>query len=540
LLPAIIGLLLVALAPLHAQIAPPTVGPATVLTPLQKLDKRRKEIAAFFEGPVVFLKIDFTKEEWENLHRDNRRYAECTMLLTTQAGQKKLFKNVALKLKGSAGSFRGPDDKPGVTISLKKFKGGDRFFGMDKFHLNNCAQDGTFFHETISGEVARAIGVPASRCTHALLTLQGKDFGLYVFKEAFTEEFISHFFRDIDGPIYDGGFVSEISAEMEKDSGDEEKRDDIKALIAACEEQNLQKRWALLERILDVPSFIRYIATESVLSHWDGYNFNRNNYRVFFDRTTGKAHFFLHGMDQTWDEGRDIRQGPVSMVGQAVFSNPAWKSMYQPTVAAIHEKILTTRDWEERIQQIGERVKAALAKRSPKEAEEFQGHINDMRNQFRARVANIGRQLGQAPKPLAFDAKQIARLGGKGWRQEGSATFSETSVDGAPTFYIKANGGDAASWRRNVTLDPGKYRFSAMVRTWQVEPTVGGSGEGVGIRISGGNRNGINSVKGSAGWQPIHFDFESTGGDVVLVAEARMSKGEAWFQTNAFTLTKLQ
>src|SRR3712207_8219545 len=37
----------------------------------------------------------------------------------------------------SAGSFQGPDGKPGLTVSFSKFKGAERFHGMSKFHLNN-------------------------------------------------------------------------------------------------------------------------------------------------------------------------------------------------------------------------------------------------------------------------------------------------------------------------------------------------------------------------------------------------------------------
>ena len=57
--------------------------------------------------------------------------------------------------------------------------------------------------------------------------------------------------------------------------------------------------------------------TKTLLSHWDGYNFNRNNYRVYFDATTGKAVFFCHGMDQAFSDPnapavRDSGTAPTS------------------------------------------------------------------------------------------------------------------------------------------------------------------------------------------------------------------------------------
>src|SRR6185503_18875474 len=97
---------------------------------------------------------------------------------------------------------------------------------------------------------------------------------------------------------YDGGFVSDIRPEMEKDEGDPLKRDNIKELVEACREGDAPKRWSRLEKILDVDKFLSFLAMEAILSHWDGYNFNRNNYRLYFDAGSGKAVFFLHGMDQ--------------------------------------------------------------------------------------------------------------------------------------------------------------------------------------------------------------------------------------------------
>jgi hypothetical protein len=53
------------------------------------------------------------------LHRDNRRYCKATLI----EGAKNL-QAVALKLKGSAGSFQGPEGKPGLTINFDYYKRG--------------------------------------------------------------------------------------------------------------------------------------------------------------------------------------------------------------------------------------------------------------------------------------------------------------------------------------------------------------------------------------------------------------------------------
>jgi len=62
----------------------------------------------------------------------------------------------------------------------------------------------------------------------------------------------------------------------------------VKQLLAACREQDPQKRLAALDQILNIDSYITFTALESILAHWDGYNFNRNNYRFYHDVTTKK------------------------------------------------------------------------------------------------------------------------------------------------------------------------------------------------------------------------------------------------------------
>src|SRR3989442_7030369 len=52
-----------------------------------------------------------------------------------------VYTNVALHLKGAAGSFRPVDDKPGFTLNFDKLAKGQRFHGLEKISLNNSVQD---------------------------------------------------------------------------------------------------------------------------------------------------------------------------------------------------------------------------------------------------------------------------------------------------------------------------------------------------------------------------------------------------------------
>ena len=65
------------------------------------------------------------------------------------------------------------------------------------------------------------------------------------------------------------------------------------------------------------------------------------------------------------------------------------------------------------------------------------------------------------------------------------------------------------------------------------------TGEGAGLRISGGKRKGLNGLTGSTSWQKLGFEFDA-GGDAVLVAELRSGKGEMWMQAESLQIVKLK
>jgi spore coat protein H len=520
----------------------PKIPVATVLPAPQNLgkkEKHHKHADAFFAGPVVHLEFTFKPSDWEDLKKDNRRYAECTMIETATDGKKTEYKHVAVKLKGAAGSTQGPDQKPGLTVSLDKFKGSERFHGMEKFHLNNGAQDGSLLNEFIGGEMSRAAGVPASRCTHVVVKWNGRDTGLYLFKESFTKDFLSYFYEKTDGSLYDGHFISEIDGDLEKQQGgDKADKRDLKALAAACKEGDPKVRWQKLAERLDLNEYLRCLAMEIILTHWDGYNFNRNNYRVYFDPKSGKANFFIHGIDQIYGEPNwPLVRDPGSLVGQAVWSNPDWKAHYSKVVKAIYENVLKPVDWEARISAQGQKIMEGLARANPQWAKDYQGQIGGARGRVAARLASIGKQLGDMPKPIEW-VNNAHKLGPKQWNAQGGGVLDEQNVDGKACLHIRADDAAAASWRRSVVLEPGRYRFEAMVKCAGVE---GGdaSGDGAGLRISGGTRKGVNGLTGNAAWQKIAFEFDG-GGEAVLVVEVRSAKGEAWFQTESLQLVRVK
>lgn len=265
---------------------------------------------ALFAGEVPVIELTIPDLGLKQLAQEPRALVEFTL---REPGQQAL-EHCSIKLKGSYGSFRQINDaRPGFSIRTAKSTE-QAFHGLTKFQLNNCAQDGSMIHEQLAGEIARAAGVPASRCAHAYVTMNGKVLGVYVIKEGFDGEFLRPFFQDTHGHLYDGGLHTDINPGLELDKGDPKDQTKITEFTQALREGDPAKRRDRLARILDIDAYLRHLAIENILVHGDGYSYRANNYRVYEDPSVGKFTFILHGMDNVFgvDSWGQSSPGPTS------------------------------------------------------------------------------------------------------------------------------------------------------------------------------------------------------------------------------------
>jgi hypothetical protein len=490
--------------------------------------KRRNEITRFLEGPIQRLEFEIKDSELDALRHEPRRYVEASF----RSGGK-LYRGVAVKLKGADGSFQPIDAKPCFTINTDKFKGGERFHGLKKFHLNNSREDPSYLRQLLAGEMARAAGVPALRCTHAIVSLNGRELGLYVMAEGYTKDFLSEHFSDPTGDLYEGGFCKDIDGELTKDEGDPKDFKAIEQLLAACREEEATKRWPKLKAILNTDHFASFLAFEALLGVGDSYDFFRNNYRIYHDPKTRLLSFIPHSMDQPLgDVGFPIQRSPESIVGRAFVGCAEGRRLYRQRVGELYEKLWAARDWPSRIEAVARKVRAVL---DPDRAKELAEPMEQLQTIVVDRKIEIAEQLSRLAVPLEFGPDGAARLT-KGWapKQEGDARLERSKVQGQDCLRVIADGQVQASWRASIRLDAGRYRFDARVKTVGVR-----DGDGVGLRISGRDPVG-EWLAGDTDWKTIHYDFEVSDGDgeVVLVAELRARQGEAWFAADSMRLVK--
>jgi len=490
-----------------------------------KKSKRSEEF--FADRTVRLFQIELSDAAIDSLRRGSRQYVSGIV----REGDV-VFPNVGIHLKGM-GSFQPLEQKPSFVLKFDEYRPDQEYCGLTKLMLNNSIQDTSYLSELLATRLFRDAGVPAARVTHARVTLNGRNLGLYVAIEAMNKRFLKRHFKDGKGNLYEG-YLQDINTRLDQDNGEQKNQSDVRALLAACKTVDLSERFQRLDHLLDIERFASFAAMEMLIAHWDGYTLHTNNYRFYHDPGSGKIVFIAHGLDSVFRRPNISIQPPMkSIVSRALFQTPEGLQRYEKRLADLFTNVF-------RLETISNRMEEALSKLRAADLPgekllEIERQAGIMRTRVARRVARVGEALsGIEPSPLPFDASGLARL--DGWRTEfdhGEPVFDRPIENGLTLLHIKASGGRCrASWRTMVYLKPGRYRFEGRLRT---EGVTGGTG----LRISGDTRN--MRLSGQNSWRGLQHEFrvEEGAGDVELVCEFDARAGESWFELESLCVRKL-
>jgi hypothetical protein len=528
-----------ALATLLALAGPAFAQATKPASPKPAADKVDPSDEFFGKGVIPQMRIRLSPEAERSLRTEPRKFVACVVVedgTTTYEGAR-------VKLKGAAGSFRNYDDRPALTVKIGKGK--PDFHGLEKFHLNNSVQDESYLSELLCSQLCREAGLPAARATHARVWLNDRDLGFYGLKEGFDEEFLERNYPAAKGKgnLYDGGFLQDIDAPLERDEGEgPDDKADLKALLEACREPDEARRWERIAERLDVDAFLNFVALELLMGHWDGYARNKNNYRIYFRDDTKKAVFLPHGMDQMFgDPNFPVFEVPPTIVTSAVLRNPAWSEQYRKRVKELLPAFAPEK-LHAKVDAAARRVRAALAAMDANRAKYVEGRIQEFRDRLNDRQRNVRAQM--PPEALTFGKQNWALVGDWEPAPQGDAKLEKKEVSGRSLLLIETGPSKTcdASFRTRVRLGKGAYRLEARVRTVNVKGLNDGRGAGAGLRLGDVDRQSTNAMAGTSEWRTLAFPFQvvEEKKDVELVAELRGSAGTAAFDATSLKLVKVK
>jgi len=510
----------------------PPSGQAAIVSP----SGRGADFDRLTTSAPVRLSLQLSQQAIASLRRDPRRNVDGVL---RESG--KTYRDVAVHLKGSTGSFRPLGQKPSLTVTLDRYRPEQDFHGVSKIHLNNSVEDPSYLNERIGAELFMRASLPAPRVTWAVLEINGEAQGLYVLKEGFTRGFLERHFGRPVGTLYEGS-GSDLGQPMSRDVFDVEEDRAMSTAALALGESNKDTQWDMLTRAVDMDRFVLFMAMEMLIGHRDGYCLARNNYRIYSQPREGKLIFLPHGMDQLFGRpDATITPTFAGRLAEAVRTSPIGARHYRERLEEL------TRDFfraEELIGLVDEWVGRLCSVLEAKDARSLKEAAEDTKSRMLARKEYLVKRLAHPdPKPLAFATGQekltnwVATDIPAGGRLEVAL-----SPEGKPALKIEAGPTTMASWRCRELLPPGRYQFEALVATAGVRPPQTGRNRGAGIRVSGVQPLAPHNLVGDNAARLLTVSFEVGGEarEVEMICELRAVAGRAWFELESLRLKRLQ
>jgi hypothetical protein len=245
----------------------------------------------------------------------------------------------------------------------------------------------------------------------------------------------------------------------------------------------------------------------------------------------------LHGMDQVFGDDRwYVFRQPGALVPNALLGDRTMRERYRTQFFAVYEKNFQSYDWPKRILELAANSKAKLTPFDAQEARRFDQRGQEAASRVKNRLAAIRIQLE--------DSAQLRSIGGKAtlakyaWeRNADEKEADERDFEGRNCFYVKAGLKKGGDFRLPLATGPGRYRLTCMVKTAGVIAGKDEQDKGLRLRISG--LNGVPALTGISSWRTVSVEFSVAEADPVLVLELRAEAGQAWFDRNSLTLTRI-
>lgn len=224
------------------------------------------------------------------------------------------FEDIGFQLRGNTSRYA---KKKSFQISLNAYVPGRLWYGVEKINLNGEHNDPTVSRSKISWDLLRDIGIPAPRSNHVELYINDIYFGLYANVEHIDEEFVLTRFGNKDGNLYkclwpaDMQYLGDDPDLYKLTSGNrrvyelktnEEKDDysDLANLIDVLNKTPIEDLSCALEEIFNVNSLLKSIAFDILSGNWDGPLYNKNNFFLYHNLSTGLFEYIPYDLDNTF------------------------------------------------------------------------------------------------------------------------------------------------------------------------------------------------------------------------------------------------
>lgn len=331
------------------------------------------EDVIFPHNKVIDVNIEIDEDLYSEMNT-NAMSEEVVMANITYNGY--TFNSIGIRPKGNS-SLRdvaqSDSDRFSFKVDFNYYLEDQDFYGITKINLNNIFSDPSMMAEYLGYEMLDELDAVSSRTTYVALSINDEYFGLYLSVEQVNNSFLKDHYGDASGELYkpdmgvgsdlayisdDGTAYSGVFPENMESSDNKE----LTTLIKTLEDGGN------LDDILNVDSFLKYLALSTMTVHLDSYqggmyhNYYLYNNNGIFEWISWDLNMIFNGFPQSGLSDAEavefLIDEPVKgaiekyPLIQAIFKNEAYVEQYHKYLEilsagylsgdTINQKVLST------------------------------------------------------------------------------------------------------------------------------------------------------------------------------------------------------
>ncbi len=219
------------------------------------------------------------------------------------------IQNVGFRVRGN--TSRGANKKS-FKVSFNEYTQGKKFKGIEKMNLVGQHNDPSLLRYWMSLTTLNTNNLICSRSSFVKFYINGQYKGVYLNVEHIDDEFLQkRFIGDDDGNLYKctwGADLKYRGASQPSYYGSYELKtnkvaNDYSELIQFIQTLNSISNAdfpCFIEDHFEVELFLKTLAVEIIIGHWDGYAYNKNNFYLYQQPSNDKFVFIEYDMDNTF------------------------------------------------------------------------------------------------------------------------------------------------------------------------------------------------------------------------------------------------
>jgi hypothetical protein len=243
----------------------------------------------------------------------NERYMKAKFVFTDGVFRDTIAE-VGIRLRGNTSLVA---QKKSFKISFNEYTQGGRYQGVKKLNLRGSHVDPSLIREKLFYEVWRDFGMPERRAGFVKVYINNEYRGVYTNIEELDKEWLERTFPEKEGNFYkclwpaDLAYIDNNQNSYKSIMHDDDDRaydlvtnettDDYADFVNFVKVlNNINGSFAAnIEQVLNVNSVLKAFAIDIATGNWDDYFYNKNNFYLYHNLTTGKFEFITYDADNT-------------------------------------------------------------------------------------------------------------------------------------------------------------------------------------------------------------------------------------------------